>query len=144
MRHRLRWLPAGIAVLLVASPVTRGEDSLDQRMRAMAPDAVDCGRTQPGASGREAVLDCVRSQVRAGTPFRVRFDGTCIDAVCTWGLFRRAPSAALEILSYDPAGCSAENDTDVWCGTFGEVPCRDPQVTVKHRRVWVACGGYRF
>ena len=112
-------------------------------MRAMSAESVDCGRTEPGADNRKAVLNCVRSHLRTGAPFRVRFDGTCIDTVCAWGVFRDS-SGALRILSYDPKGCSSTNDADVWCGTFGEVPCRQPQVTIDGEKVRVSCKGYEF
>ena len=142
MRTRKVLFPVGL-LLLGSVSLTIADDSLDRRMRAMAPESVDCGRTEPGAEGRKVVLDCVRAHVEAGTAFRVRFDNTCLDQVCAWGLFRDESAGALQILSYDPKGCSS-NDTDVWCGTFGEVPCKKPQVRVQAGKVQVLCAGYEF
>jgi hypothetical protein len=142
MRTRIVLLTVGL-LLLGSVSLTIADDSLDRRMRAMAPESVDCGRTEPGAEGRKAVLDCVRAHVEAGTAFRVRFDNTCLDQVCAWGLFRDKSPGAIQILSYDPKGCSLD-DTDVWCGTFGEVPCKKPQVRVQAGKVQVLCAGYEF
>ncbi len=130
MCTRTMLFPVGLVLLLSVVSLTIADDSLDRRMRAVAPDSVDCGRTEPGAEGRRAVLNCVQSHVEAGTAFRARFDNTCLDNICAWGLFRDKSSGALQILSYDPKGCSS-NDTDVWCGTFGEVPCKNPMCGCK-------------
>ena len=144
MRTRKVLFPVGLVPILGLVSLTIADDSLDRRMRAMAPESVDCGRTEPGAEGRKAVLDCVQVHVEDGTAFRVRFDNTCLDRVCAWGLFRDRSSGALQILSYDLKDCSPSNDTDVWCGTFGEVQCKTPQVRVEAGKVQVLCAGYEF
>lgn len=143
MRNRNVLFPVGLMLLLGLASPTVADDPLDRRMRAMAPESMDCGRTEPGAEGRNAVLDCVQLHVEAGTAFRVRFDNTCLDGVCAWGLFRDKASRAVQILSYDPKEC-APDTTDVWCGTFGEVPCKKPQVRVQAGKVQVLCAGYEF
>ena len=144
MGRQMRLFPGGLVLLLGAFSLILAEDSLDRRMKASGPDSIDCGRTEPGAAGRKAVLSCVQSSIRAGTAFRVRFDKTCIDSICAWGLFRGTSSGALQIVPYDSKGCSLANDTDVWCGTFGEVPCRKPLVTVEGEKMLVLCEGYEF
>ena len=137
---------SAVAMALVAtllSPVI-AEDSLDRRMGALSPDAHDCGRTNPSAADRGKVLACVESQVQAGTPFRVRLDDTCVDSICAWGLLREKPGGQVRLVPYEPKACTSANESDPWCGTFADVPCKDPQVTVKRSKLRVDCADFAF
>jgi len=135
----------GAVFVVLVSPVT-ADDALDRRMLAMSPDARDCGTTDPAGADRAKVLECVEAQVAAGTPFRVRFDGTCIDAICAWGLMREKQDGPIRLVPYDPKLCppAVPNESDPWCGTFAGVPCKHPNVVVKGKTLRVDCEGYVF
>ena len=144
MTNRQILTSAGIVLFaMLLSPVV-AEDALDRRMRALGPDAQDCGRTDRSAPNRAKVLECVESQVQAGTPFRVRFDDTCIDAICMWGLLREKPEGQLRLVPYDPQACTPGNDTDPWCGTFAVVPCKNPRASVRGKSLQLDCEDYVF
>lgn len=146
MMHRLFIGSAGIALVVALSSPATAEDPLDRRLRALGPDAHDCGRTGPGEPNRGEVLGCVKSQVAAGTSFRARFDGSCADSICSWGLVREKNEGPIRLVPYDPKLCppAVANDTDPWCGTLGAVPCRDPKPIVQGKSLRVVCEDYEF
>jgi len=142
MRRRHWVITAGILCLPSALPGLFAEDSLDRRLRAQSPDAIDCGRTDDRSANRKAVLGCAMAPFEAGVPFRVRFDNSCVNSACSWGLFRDKPGGTVQVVPFDPKACNPANDTDPWCGTFGAAPCRNPKLQLKRKKLEVVCEGY--
>ena len=114
MMRRLFLILARSGVLITLLAPAIAEDSLERRMRALSPKAHDCGNIDRSGADRGKVLECVKSQVAAGTPFRVRFDDICIDSVCAWGVVREEQDGPFRLVSYDPKMCApaVANDTD--------------------------------
>lgn len=117
--------------LLAGSGSAVAEDSLDRRLQKLEPSAFNCGRVGRDGTTRKSLTDCVQKHFLANEPFLARYDSSCEDSVCAWGIVLQRSPGSLYIVGFDVGfdsiGCTAKTYTDPLCGTTLE-RCQKPKL----------------
>ncbi len=128
--------------IVVASSAAIGDDSLDRRLKSIAPGGRDCGRIGERGTPRPDVVACVTQQFKANKPFWARLDSYGEDSSGGLGLVLedrgKGRGGAFFIVEFDKKGCGGGREVQAFCGTVVR-ECQRPQLVPANGRLEVLC-----
>jgi hypothetical protein len=105
--------------IIVASSAAIADDSLDRRLKSIAPGGKDCGRIGERGTPRPDVVACVTQQFKANKPFWARLDSFAEDSSGGLGLVLEdrgnGRGGAFFIVEFDKKGCGGRREAQAFC-----------------------------